>query len=171
MNEQHETTPGEQPARPPVRERRPPPRWVRRTLVGVAGGLLCLVFGVTTATAELGFGPHEAVYAVDTDGLVVADLGPLGTLEIDSPLPLGLGVDVTVKEIPADLSAVTAASTLDALGADLESYLQFFSSPDVAVRSVAWALAVDAVRRTPRRRAVGGRRRDGSSPPRGRPRA
>ncbi|CAM3390913.1 metallophosphoesterase family protein [Isoptericola cucumis] len=159
MTEQHETTPhapdehapdehAPDGPRPPQRERRTPPRWVRRTLVGVAGGLLCLVFGVTSATAELSFGPHEAVYAVDTDGLVVADLGPLGTVEIDSPLPLGLGVEVTVKEIPADLSAVGAASTLDALGEDLESYLQFFSSPDVAVRSVAWALAVDAVRRT-----------------------
>lgn len=130
------------------RARHTPPRWVRWTLVAVTGAIACVVFGVSTATAELGFGPHEAVYTVDNDGLVVADFGPLGTLEIDSPLPLGLGVDVVVKEIPADLSAVNPSSTLNALEGDLESYLQFFSTPDVAVRSVAWALAVDAARRT-----------------------
>jgi predicted phosphodiesterase len=150
MSEQHDeptragggaTPPGER----PVRRRRTPPRWARWTLAGVTAAVACLVFGVSTATAQLGFGPHEAVYSVTNDSQVVADLGPLGTLEIDSPLPLGLGVDVEVKEIPADLTTVGAANTLDALGADLESYLQFFSSPDVAVRSVALALIENAL--------------------------
>ncbi|MEL7974515.1 metallophosphoesterase family protein [Isoptericola sp. F-RaC21] len=130
------------------RARRTPPRWLRWTLAGVAAALACLVFGVSTATAELGFGPHEAVYSVTNDSLVVVDLGPLGTLEIDSPLPLGLGVDVVVKEIPADLTTVGAANTLTALSQDLESYLQFFSSPDVAVRSVALALVENALWRS-----------------------
>ncbi|MFC7876986.1 metallophosphoesterase family protein [Isoptericola sp. NPDC057391] len=131
-----------------LRERRTPPRWVRWTLAGVTAAVACLVFGVSSATAELGFGPHEAVYSVTNDSLVVVDLGPLGTLEIDSPLPLGLGVDVVVKEIPADLTTVGAANTLTALSQDLESYLQFFSSPDVAVRSVALALVENALWRS-----------------------
>ncbi|MCZ2261868.1 metallophosphoesterase family protein [Isoptericola sp. QY 916] len=130
------------------RARRTPQRWVRWTLAGVTAAVACLVFGVSTATAELGFGPHEAVYSVTNDSLVVVDLGPLGTLEIDSPLPLGLGVDVVVKEIPADLTTVGAANTLTALSQDLESYLQFFSSPDVAVRSVALALVENALWRS-----------------------
>ncbi|MFI2101926.1 metallophosphoesterase family protein [Isoptericola sp. NPDC019693] len=130
------------------RARRTPPRWARWTLAGVAAAVACLVFGVSTATAELGFGPHEAVYSVTNDSLVVVDLGPLGTLEVDSPLPLGLGVDVVVKEIPADLTTVGAANTLTALSQDLESYLQFFSSPDVAARSVALALVENALWRS-----------------------
>ncbi len=132
----------------PARRRHAPPRWVRWTLASVAVLLVCVGFGISTATAHLSLGPHEAVYHVTNDGLVVADLGPLGTLEIDSPLPLGLGVDVIVKEIPADLSAVDQATTLAALTGDLQSYLQFFSSPQEAVGSVARALIADAVRRT-----------------------
>lgn len=132
----------------PARRRHAPPRWVRWTLASVAVLLVCVGFGVSTATAHLSLGPHEAVYHVTNDGLVVADLGPLGTLEVDSPLPLGLGVDVIVKEIPADLSAVDQAGTLTALTGDLQSYLQFFSSPQETVGSIARALIADAVRRT-----------------------
>ena len=39
---------------------------------------------------------------VDADAEVTVDLGPLGTLVIDSPLPAGLGVHVVVREIPRD---------------------------------------------------------------------
>ncbi|MEG3616672.1 metallophosphoesterase family protein [Isoptericola haloaureus] len=129
-------------------ERRTPPRWLRWTLVVTAAVVACVVYGVTTASAELNLGPHEAVYEVDTDGLVVTDLGPLGTLEIDSPLPLGLGVDVTVQEIPADLTAVDDASTLDKLVGDLDRYLQFYDSPQITFDAVTWALVASAARRT-----------------------
>ncbi|AEG44742.1 metallophosphoesterase [Isoptericola variabilis] len=136
------------PSQTRARRRHAPPRWVRWTLASIAALVACVGFGVSTATAHLSLGPHEAVYHVTSDGLVVADLGPLGTLEIDSPLPLGLGVEVVVKEIPSDLSAVDQATTLAALTGDLESYLQFFSSPDVTVGTIARALVADAVRRT-----------------------
>ena len=127
---------------------RTPPRWVRWTLASTVAVLACLGFGISTATAHLSLGPHEAVYTVTNDGLVVADLGPLGTLEMDSPLPVGLGVDVTVKEIPADLAAVDQATTLNALAGDLQGYLQFFSSPDQTVATVTRALLFDALRRS-----------------------
>ncbi|WP_369375006.1 metallophosphoesterase [Promicromonospora sp. Populi] len=124
-----------------------PPRWLRWTLAGVAALLVCLASGITTARADLSLGPHEATYAVTADDELVADLGPLGTVVTDSPLPFTLGVRITVHEIPADLSAVDAAS-FDALAGDLDGYLQFFDSPQQTVRTVAWALVWDAVRGT-----------------------
>ncbi|WP_227748271.1 metallophosphoesterase family protein [Oerskovia douganii] len=130
------------------RPRHTPPRWVRRTLVGLALLIPCLVFGVTTATADLSLGPHEARYEVTNDSLVVVDLGPLGTLEIDSPLPAGLGARITVEEIPADLTAFDQATTIAALTQDLQGYLQFFSGPQDTIDQVARALVVDALRRT-----------------------
>ena len=128
--------------------RHTPPRWVRRTLVGLALFIPCVVFGVTTATADLSLGPHEARYEVTTDALVVVDLGPLGTLEIDSPMPLGLGARITVEEIPADLTAFDQATTVAALTQDLQGYLQFFSGPQETIDQVVRALVVDALWRT-----------------------
>jgi Icc-related predicted phosphoesterase len=129
-------------------DRRTPPRWLRWTLVVGAALVACVVYGVSTATATLSLGPHEAVYEVDTDGLVVVDLGPLGTLEIDSPMPLGLGVDVTVKEIPSDLTAVGTSSTLDRLVGDLNGYLQFYDSPQVTFDAVTQSLVANALWRS-----------------------
>ncbi|MEK8226344.1 hypothetical protein NKG05_10190 [Oerskovia sp. M15] len=63
-------------------------------------------------------------------------------------LPLGLGADVTVKEIPADLTAVDQATTLAGLTGDLEGYLQFFSGPEESIGHAVRALIVDALRRT-----------------------
>ena len=136
-----------------------PPRWLRWTLAGVAAALVALTFGITTAKANLSLGPHEATYSVTADDRLLADLGPLGTVITDSPLPLNLGVRITVHEIPADLSAVDTAS-FDALVADLDGYLQFFDSPQQTVSTVAWALVWDA---RPRR----GRRGAGASSPPG----
>lgn len=122
-----------------------PPTWLRWTLTGVAAALVALTFGITTAQADLSLGPHEATYSVTADDSLIADLGPLGTVVTDSPLPLTLGVRITVHEIPADLSAVDTAS-FDALVRDLDGYLQFFDSPQQTVRTVAWALIWDALR-------------------------
>lgn len=130
------------------RPHRTPPRWVRWTLGILLALVPCVVWGVTTATAERSLGPHEALYEVTTNGLVTVDLGPLGTIQIDSPLPLGLGADVTVEEIPADLTAVGQADTLEGLSQDLEDYLRFFGGPQETIGSVARALVVDALRRT-----------------------
>jgi hypothetical protein len=125
-----------------------PPRWLRWTVGVVLAVLACTAWGVTTASADLSLGPHEARYEVTTNGLVVVDLGPLGTVQLDSPAPLGLGARVVVKEIPAELTSVTPAQNLDALGTDVQSYLQFFATPDITVHRAVRALAVDALWRT-----------------------
>src|SRR5947209_2373854 len=99
---------------------RPEPRWGRRVLLALGALLLSVVFGVSTASVESALGPHEARYDVTTDDTITIDLGPLGTLKIDSPLPLTLGVHVTVQEIPASVTQLSQAKTLEALSGDLQ---------------------------------------------------
>ena len=124
-------------------------RRVGRGVVVVLVVLLpSLAWGVATATADANLGPHEARYEITLDHQVTVDFGPLGTLVIDAPLPLALGVRVVVKEIPREIAAVDAATTLDALGADLQRYVQFFTAPEATVDVVARALVQDAARRT-----------------------
>jgi len=106
-----------------------------------------VVFGVTTASAHLSLGPHEAKYDVTTDDTVTLDLGPLGTAQIDSPLPLTLGARVTVEEIPADVRAVDPVRTLDALSNDVQGYVQFFSAPQATVADATRVLLLDALLR------------------------
>ncbi|QZN87199.1 metallophosphoesterase [Cellulomonas sp. C5510] len=122
-------------------------RWLPRALLALVAVLVALGFGVTTATADLSLGPHEARYEVTTDSTITFDLGPLGTLRIDSPLPLGLGTRVVVEEIPADVDALQGVDTLQALTGDLNAYLQFFTGPQATVEDAARALAADAGRR------------------------
>ena len=123
-------------------------RWWARALLVIGAVLVALTFGLTTASVESSLGPHEARYDVTTDDTVTVDLGPLGTLQIDSPLPLTLGVRVTVQEIPASVTELDRSRTLAALSGDLQSYLQFFSGPQATVQDVARALAVQALERT-----------------------
>ncbi|RHA44468.1 metallophosphoesterase, partial [Cellulomonas rhizosphaerae] len=129
----------------PTRTRR---RWWPRVLLGTAAVVASLVLGVTTASVEGSFGPHEARYDVTTDETITVDLGPLGTLQIDSPLPLALGAHITVQEIPSSFVQLDQATTLQALTGDLNSYAQFFSAPEATVRDVARALVIDAIVRT-----------------------
>ncbi len=123
-----------------------------RRLLGAAAavlvsGVVAVVVGVTTAETDGSLGPHEARYSVTVDRAVTVDLGPLGSLVLDSPLPRPLGVRVVVGEIPGDLAAVAANPNL-ALAGDLDGYLQFFTAPDVALRTAALDLGADAARRT-----------------------
>ncbi len=122
-------------------------RWLVRAALALVAVLVSLTYGLTTARAEAGFGPHLAQYTVTTDDLVVVDLGPLGTLEVDSPLPLTLGARVTVQEIPATLTEVDDATTLQALSGDLQRYVQFFSAPRATIEDVTRAIVADALRR------------------------
>ncbi|GIG19972.1 hypothetical protein Cch01nite_06960 [Cellulomonas chitinilytica] len=148
-----EPTPGDEPDVPPSPPSPPPPsssrspRWPR-VVVAVLGVLAALVFGITTATVDGNLGPHKARYDVTTDSTVTLDLGPLGTLEIDSPLPLTLGVRVTVQEIPESFTQLDRPATLQALNGDLQGYLQLFSAPQATVQDVARELVVDVAGRT-----------------------
>ena len=118
--------------------------WMRVVVPAVLAVAAALIFGVTTATAQLSLGPHEARYDVTTDRAITIDVGPLGTLEMRSPLPLTLGVRATVQEIPASVTAVDASTTLQALGGDLQNYLQFFSGPQATIHDVTRALVMSA---------------------------
>jgi hypothetical protein len=120
-------------------------RWLV-TLLSIIVPAFC--WGLLTANAQASFGPHVAQYRVTVDDVVTIDLGPLGTVVVDSPLPLVLGARVVVQEIPREVTAVSEASTLTAVGADLQSYVQFFSGPQETLDVVARALLLDTARRT-----------------------
>ncbi|GAA2729705.1 metallophosphoesterase family protein [Cellulomonas aerilata] len=122
-------------------------RWGQVAGWGALAVVVSLVFGVTTASVQGSLGPHVARYAMTTDDLVTVDVGPLGTLEVASPLPLTLGADVRVEEIPAEVTAVDPARTVQVLSQDLQGYVQFFTGPQATIEDAARALAVDALRR------------------------
>jgi predicted phosphodiesterase len=128
-----------------TRQRRPVV--VSRIALALVAVLAALTFGVTTAEAEATLGPHLARYEMTVDHEVTVDLGPLGTIVIDSPLPFVLGARVVVQEIPAELSALDQSQTIDALSGDLQRYVQFFGAPGPTIEAAARALALDAVKR------------------------
>ena len=125
-----------------VRRRRDP----RIAVLAVLIVLVSLGWGVGTARADGSFGPHLARYAVTLDGQATIDLGPLGTLVIDSPVPV-LGARVTVEEIPSSLSVVDLSTTLNSLSTDLQAYLELFSSPRATLGTAIHGLVVDAAQR------------------------
>ncbi|UNX53645.1 metallophosphoesterase [Georgenia sp. TF02-10] len=125
----------------------PTTRRVLRTGVAVlVTGLAATGFGISTATTQSSLGPHTASYAVTLDRQVTLDVGPLGAVMLDSPLPGPLGVAVVVHEIPSDLAA--SDSPLPGLLADLDAYGQLFGQPQAAVADAAHGLVSDALGRT-----------------------
>lgn len=122
-------------------------RSVRTAAAVLVAGLLALALGVLTAHFDGSLGPHEAEYSTTLNSEVTVDMGPLGALIIDSPLPLGLGVDVVVKEIPVELAS-NSANPVAGLTADLTSYSQFLANPQAAIREATNGLVRDVVGRT-----------------------
>jgi hypothetical protein len=112
----------------------------------VVTGVVAAVVSVPMASVDGSVGPHRATYSVVTNHFIEFDLGPLGSLVLDSPLPWPLGIEVRVQEIPADLSAT--GNTALSLADDLDGYLQFFTQPDLAVRDAARDLVRDALTRS-----------------------
>lgn len=125
-------------------ERQGSRRWLPSTVFVVFAVIVAGFFAVTTARTELSLGPHRANYAMTTSDLVVVDLGPLGTVELESPIPLGLGLDVKVQEIPDDVQGLGHIDTFEALSGDLSAYMQFFSGPQATISDVGWGLARNA---------------------------
>lgn len=108
---------------------------------------LAAPWAVTTAHTEANFGPHEASYQMTTDGAITVDLGPIGQLVIpaEDRLPAGLGVEVTVAEIPAQSGA--SASTVDGLAQDAGAYASLFGDIDALVTVVRNGIIADALTR------------------------
>lgn len=121
------------------------PRIVRLCIVGLFITLTSALYGVTTATAHANFGPHDATYEITVNSVVTLDAGPLGTLQIPSPLPAGLGVTAVVSEIPESLTVLNPDDALQALSSDVQSYLQFFAAPEATVSLVTKLLIHDAL--------------------------
>lgn len=121
-------------------------RATRQTLAVLAAGVCAFLFGLLTASADGAVGPHEARLSTTVDHQVVIDLGPLGSVILDSPAPWPLGVHVDVGEIPATLTEID--DPLASLGGDVAAYAQFFSDPASSVRTSLLALGADVARRT-----------------------
>ncbi|UFU01781.1 metallophosphoesterase family protein [Ruania suaedae] len=121
-------------------------RTVRASVAVLVAGVLGALVGVLTASYTGSLGPHAADYSVRLSGEIRVDMGPLGALIVDSPLPANLGADVVVKEIPAELST-PGASPIAGLTADLESYVQFLANPQAAIDDAIGGLVADAVGR------------------------
>ena len=120
-------------------------RTIRQSVVVVAVGVISLIVGLFTASAEGVVGPHEAHFETTLSHAIVVDLGPLGKIIMDSPAPWPLGVQVDVREIPAGLHEVS--SPLESLSGDVASYAAFFSSPQDAITAAVYSLAMDAISR------------------------
>jgi len=129
---------------------RPVTRKTIRTALALLGtGLVALVFGVSSASATASLGPHEADYHVTLDSRISLQMGPLGAVIIDSPVPGPLGAQVVVHEIPTDIDPTdTDESPVPGLLADLAAYGQLFSHPEAAVANAVRALVSDALGRT-----------------------
>ena len=129
----------------------PPARLSFGTRFALVATVLFLVaswIGITTASAVGSVGPHQALYEVTRSPTGVVDLGPLGTLEVDSPLPLRLGVRITIQEIPAEITSIGAPQSLERLSGDLDRYVQFFTSPATFLQDAALDLVRSAALRT-----------------------
>src|SRR5690625_5180762 len=111
--------------------------------------MLPAVAGVVTASPASSLGPHAAHCSVTPQHQIVVDLGPLGQVLLDSPLPWPLGVEVVVHEIPVELTAVPT-SPVTGLAGDLAAYTQVAAHPRAVVADAAGALIGDADRKSTR---------------------
>ncbi|RAX20289.1 serine/threonine protein phosphatase, partial [Actinomyces sp. Z5] len=105
---------------------------VRTALLLLLSTLASLAIGVSTATASSPLGPHEAEWSVTLDSTLTVDLGPLGSVVLDSPAGL-LGVEVVVGEIPGepDPDAVSPDTLGQALSSDGAAYVALVAHPEL----------------------------------------
>src|SRR5699024_4219505 len=128
-------------------------RTIRAVIVWLLTGILAAAWGVMTANFTGSVGPHVAQYSTTLNSEITFDMGPLGSLIIDSPLPLHLGADIQVQQIPDELTidgaTITAGAdeAVAALTADLTSYTQFFASPQEAIATAVHGLVMDGISR------------------------
>lgn len=108
--------------------------------------LISMGFAVATASYTGSLGPHVAEYSTRLNGEVRVDMGPLGSLVIDSPMPANLGANVLVHEIPDQLTAADE-DPISGLMADLNSYEQFLANPQATIDDAVRGLVEDAIGR------------------------
>lgn len=121
-------------------------RGIRVGLALVLSAFAAAGFAISTASYEGSVGPHVAEYSTRLNGEIRLDMGPLGALVIESPLPAGLGVDVLVREIPDQLTA-SEQDPIAGLTADLNNYSQFMANPQATIDDAARGLTDDALGR------------------------
>ncbi|MDO4901236.1 serine/threonine protein phosphatase [Actinomyces sp.] len=123
-------------------------RYVCTAVLLAVSAVASLAVGVSTATASSPLGPHEATWSVTLDSTLTVDLGPLGSVTMDSPAG-PLGVEVIVGEIPGDPDpdAVSAETLGQALSSDGAAYVALITHPNLTIERGLRALADDALRR------------------------
>ena len=122
----------------------------RRAIRVGSAVVIALVISMGFAVATSGYtgslGPHVAEYSTRLNGEVRVDMGPLGSLVIDSPAPANLGANVLVHEIPDQLTAADD-DPIAGLMADLNSYEQFLANPQATIDDAVRGLVQDAIGR------------------------
>src|SRR5690625_1394381 len=121
-------------------------RAIRVGTAVLAALLVSMGFAVATASYTGSLGPHVAEYSTRLNGEVRVDMGPLGSLVIDSPAPANLGVYVLVHEIPDQLTT-DDADPIAGLMADVRSYEQFLTNPQATIDDAVRGLVQDAIGR------------------------
>lgn len=109
-----------------------------RNLGRVAG------LGAAAATTALGgamllpletqIGPHKAEVVLDFDGDATGEVGGIGAIDKPIDLPLGLGVEVQLREVPINTSDQASDELLS--GADIEAYARLLSEPEQTIDSI-----------------------------------
>lgn len=135
-------------------------RPVRRALgIAAIGGCVfggAAAYSLTHASVNDSFGPHEATYSLNTSGEVVANFGPLGTLRHDSDrlLPsmasiFNIGATVNIGEIPEGAPIGNGTDSIVGLFSnDAQTYVQFFTHPEVTIDTVTNKLVTNIVQHT-----------------------
>lgn len=121
-------------------------RAIRVGAAVLAALLISVGFSVATASYTGSLGPHVAEYSTRLNGEVRVDMGPLGSLVIDSPAPANLGAYVLVHEIPDQLTA-DDADPIAGLMADVNSYEQFLTNPQATIDDAVRGLTQDMIGR------------------------
>ena len=108
-------------------------------------GVLSVLAGALTATAHTAVGPHRADLSLIIRPEVRIELGPLGTIAVDSPLPPPLGVQVDIHEVPA---ATQDGNLAAQLGSNVAAYAALAAHPEAALAGPRDALIAEILGRS-----------------------
>jgi hypothetical protein len=119
----------------------PPPNapWLRRAVL--ASSLLVVALGcglvaVHFVGSPTRFGPHDATARLRFDGRVTFDAGPLGSIAAPVDLPVGLGVEIDLHDIPEVAGSPNRGFT----DQELRAYASLYTTPEADAARVERAL-------------------------------